>query len=288
MSAERSREIIRGKMAEMKNARASWEQARTHRRIERDIYKANYKLVQAHDRQFNPAPSEEKRPRRTLMRFISDQSSKIVSGGFTAGNVALAAKAGLHPDMDTAAGLIFTAQSMGLYFANKYPTAAFRFAGVTGLLASAFLSAKGIDKTGAITDAWRVVSPLAGFGTTAILLGLQKEIARVAEKAAASRKRLMRAFASTQKYPVVLAAGVDGIGLIGMAISAFHNQDSETLGIVGAWILGEGGLVMSDPRLQALIRKRQERRVNHEPPTEKFRIKRRYNLKLQKNLDEIL
>ena len=45
--------------------------------------------------------------------------------------------------------------------------------------------------TAHVLDAWRVVSPLAGFGVTVTLMGLQKEIAWNAEMAATSKHRLV-------------------------------------------------------------------------------------------------
>src|SRR5436853_322122 len=94
-------------------------------------------------------------------RTLSRHASSFVCVCFTAGNVALAAKAGLHPDLDTAAGLLFIAQSISLGFTKKYPTPSFRCAGALGLLASACMSARGIDfHTGHVLDMWRVAAPM--------------------------------------------------------------------------------------------------------------------------------
>ena len=100
---------------------------------------------------------------RTASLFLVRHAPKIVFGCFTTGNTLLAAKAGLHMDMDTASGALFIVQSICLGFTGRYPTASFRCAGVTGILASACLSAKGIDtNSGHVLDWWRAAATKKG------------------------------------------------------------------------------------------------------------------------------
>lgn len=189
-------------------------------------------------------------------RFITRHAATIASVCFTTGNIALAVKAGLHPDFDTAAGLLFIAHSMSLFFtdekySDKIRNTAYRCAGAMGLLATACLSAKGIDfKEGHVLDTWRVFSPIVGFGVTSTYLLFQKEISQWAKSATASKNALKRALAFTQQYPVACAAIVDSIGIAGLTRSI---ADWPMSGIIVGWGVGEVGFFLSDPRLQERI-----------------------------------
>lgn len=166
----------------------------------------------------------------------------------------LFAKAGIHPDWETATGFLFGTSGLSLWLANKYPTATFRTQGFLGILGSITYSLKGVDfDKWQIMDKTRFYSTLISFVLANGLILFQKEIARFAEKYKDSENRIARILANAARRPVVLGAAVSSGGIIGLAKSAVENGDMQAFIPVCLLSLGAGVLAVSDPRVRERI-----------------------------------
>lgn len=186
-------------------------------------------------------------------RFLFDHSEKISSYLFTGGNITLAAKNGIEPTAEGAAGLLYIASSMALRLSKKNPDLAFRLCGSCVIAGSLMLSASGYDfDKGQIADGWKMAAPLYGYVPTALMLVFQDKIAKFSEKYKESDRSLLRKFANACSFPVAASAAIDSSGSLGLAKSAVNGADPTMLAISVSWILGTLGLAASDPRLQEL------------------------------------
>jgi hypothetical protein len=182
--------------------------------------------------------------------FFMRHSAWLSSWPFALGYAAMISKGGLHPDLDTAAGFLMIGSAACFSLQKKWPNS-FRLSAILGASAALCLSAKGIDfSTMEIVNKWRFVAPLTGPVIANTLIGFQKEIAAFSQNHNDSKNKLVRTFAKAVRYPLLTAACIDLTNGINFVMAAITEKDWMFLGAIGAFALGEFGLIASDPRLQ--------------------------------------
>lgn len=192
------------------------------------------------------------------VRFVFDHCEKIAASSFVAGHLVLIGHSGLHPNTASAAGLFFILADLTLSKAKKHPVAAFRLCGLLGTAGAAFLSAGGINfDTMQIENGWRVLSPLFALPTMTII-GMQHEIAEYAEKLAHAKSSLARKFSAVSRYPLLLSAASGIVCGTGLLVSAVIDQNAALMTTLALWAIGGTAMIMSDPRLQKMLREEKE------------------------------
>jgi len=156
----------------------------------------------------------------------------ITAFGLIAGNVGLMVRRGLHPNLETAVGVLWIASDYALRQKSRYPVAAPRL-NAAGVVAGSLLLALSGVHAGWI-DWARVRTPLEYIPASAVV-GFQREIRLFGSKLGSSRSGLLRLLGRVMQYPYSIAAAINSYGVIELARSAMHLQDSGLLAIAGAY-----------------------------------------------------
>ncbi len=199
-----------------------------------------------------------------LSGFFFRHAGWIGMAGYAGGNATLMLKDGLQLvnanggfNYDGAAGLFSLLGTLALPLTNskKHGDLAFRLNGIAGLIGIGLLAYSGWHNNGAAAhDLWKTFSPMVGWGTTAALTMMQKEINQLADRAKESKYRLLRAFGKVAGYPVAYGAALDGGSVAGLLKSAFNNHDWKMKIACMLWGAGVGGFAATDRHLQKTYR----------------------------------
>jgi len=157
-----------------------------------------------------------------------------------AGNTGLLLKRGLHPNLETAVGVLWIASDYALRQKNRHPVAAPRINAAGVILGSLLLSASGFH-AGNI-DWNRVRTPL-GYIPAAAVVGFQNELRRFGQHLAASRFSFARFLGAVLRHPYALSALLCSYGVTELMKSALHAHDAGLVAISAAY--GVGTLFLS-------------------------------------------
>ena len=160
-----------------------------------------------------------------------------------AGNTGLLLRRGLHPNLETAVGLLWIASDYALRQKSQHPICAPRINAVGILLGSLLLSASGFH-VGHI-DWNRVRTPL-GYIPGAAVVGFQNELRRIGQQLAASRHIPSKFLGAVLRHPYALSALLCSYGVVELIMSALQAHDKGLVTIGAAYGLGTLFLSMLD------------------------------------------
>jgi hypothetical protein len=200
--------------------------------------------------------------------FFIRNSKWLSSWPFALGCAAMVGKAGFHPDLDTAAGLLLIGSGACFSLQKRYPELSFRLSGALGASAALCMSAKGFDfHTGQVLNAWRMCAPLTGPLIANTIIGFQKEAAAFSQNHINSENRLVRTFAKALRYPLLTAPIIDLTNGANLIKAAVKEHDMMFVGALLVFAIGELGVISSDTRLQEKHRKLNEKPTALPPPS---------------------
>lgn len=157
-----------------------------------------------------------------------------------AGNAGLLLRRGLHPNLDTAVGLLWIASDYALRQKSRHPVAAPRINAAGVALGSLLLSASGFHASGlqaGYIDWNRVRTPL-GYIPGAATVGFQNELRRYGQRLAASHFGIAKFLGAVLRHPYALSALLCSYGVVELMKSALHAHDAGLVAISAAYGLG--------------------------------------------------
>jgi hypothetical protein len=179
----------------------------------------------------------------------SNRSSSIapsmVAFSLIAGNAGLLFKRGLHPNLETAVGVLWIASDYALRQKNEHPIAAPRLNAAGVILGSLLLSASGIHAHP--IDWHRVRTPL-GYIPASLTVGFQKELRTAGSRMEGSRRRVVRMCGTVVGRPFTMAALMNAYGVVELARSAIALDDRVLLFISTAYAVATLALPFLDRR----------------------------------------
>ena len=152
----------------------------------------------------------------------------VVAGALIAGNVGLLLRRGIHPNLETAVGLLWIASDYALRQRHRHPVAAPRLNAAGVILGSLLLSLSGVHH--GLIDWHRVRTPL-GYIPAALIVGLQHESRTFAARLQGTWPRL----ASLFRRPFAVAALLNAYGVVELGLSAAHGGDRGLQIIAGCY-----------------------------------------------------
>jgi hypothetical protein len=167
----------------------------------------------------------------------------VTAVSLMAGNAGLLLRRGVHPNLETAVGLLWIASDYALRQKARHPVAAPRMNAAGVILGSLLLSASGFH-VGAI-DWNRVRTPL-GYIPGAAVVGFQHELRRLGERLSASRVGVARACGTVLRHPYALSAVLCAYGVAELMKSALHLHDAGLVAISAAYATGTAFLSLLD------------------------------------------
>lgn len=179
----------------------------------------------------------------SLKRSAITAAPTVVAVSLILGNIGLLSKRGLHPNLETAVGLLWIASDYALRQKPRHPIAAPRLNAAGVILGSLLLSASGIHSH--FIDWDRVRTPL-GYIPASATIGLQKELRIAGAKLTASQNFFRRLLGVITQHPYTLAAVLNAYGVIELGRSALHFGDNRLLAISAAYGLATLALPLLD------------------------------------------
>lgn len=167
----------------------------------------------------------------------------IVSFSLIAGNIGLLCRRGLHPNLETAVGLLWIASDYALRQKARYPVTAPRLNAAGVIIGSLLLSASGIHPQH--IDWHRVRTPL-GYIPAAAVIGFQNEIRHFGRRLASSSLRIASLSGSIASRPYTIAALLNAYGVLELARSALGIGDTGLLAISACYGLATITLPLLD------------------------------------------
>lgn len=156
----------------------------------------------------------------------------VTAFGLIAGNLGLMLRRGLHPNLETAVGMLWIASDYALRQKQRHPVAAPRLNAAGVVLGSLLLALSGIHANW--IDWPRVRAPL-GYIPAVAIIGFQREIRRSGDGLMTSTNPLLRALGRVMQYPYTLAAAMNSYGVVELGRSALHLHDHGLLAISAAY-----------------------------------------------------
>ena len=151
---------------------------------------------------------------------------------FIAGNIGLIVRHGIHPNLETAVGLLWIAGSYALHFRHHHPVLAPRLNSAGIALGSVCLALSGIHPN--FIDWHRVRTPL-GYIPAAALVGFQHELRQAGHRLAASTHLLARVCGAILTRPFALSAAINAYAVVELALSAITTHDPGLLAIAASY-----------------------------------------------------
>src|ERR1700761_2423724 len=130
----------------------------------------------------------------------------VTAFSLIAGNVGLMLRRGLHPNLETAVGVLWIASDYALRQKSRFPVAAPRLNAAGIIAGGLLLSLSGIHANW--IDWPRVRAPL-GYIPAAAVVGFQKEIRTFGHGLAPSANPLVKGFAKITRFPYTVAAAIN-------------------------------------------------------------------------------
>lgn len=178
-----------------------------------------------------------------LRRVAITAAPTVVAFSLIAGNAGLLLRRGLHPNFETAAGLVWIASDYALRQKRRHPVAAPRINAAGVVLGSLLIAASGVHAHW--VDWHRVRTPL-GYVPAACIIGFQKELRTVAIKMSNSANTLIPIVARVLRRPFAMAALVNAYGVCELARSAWNANDRGLLAISACYALATVALPFLD------------------------------------------
>lgn len=181
---------------------------------------------------------------RSLSRQAVAAAPSVVALSLIAGNVGLLVRRGIHPNLETAVGLLWIASDYALRQKHRHPVAAPRLNAAGVILGSLLLSASGIH-AGAM-DWHRIRTPL-GYIPASLVVGFQHELRHAGHRLlAATPPRAGWALGQILQRPYTVAACLNAYGVLELFTSALTVHDHGLLLISAAYGLATLALPLLD------------------------------------------
>jgi hypothetical protein len=171
----------------------------------------------------------------------------FVAFSFIAGNIGLLLRHGIHPNLETAVGLLWIAGSYALHFKHRHPVLAPRLNAAGIALGSLCLALSGIHAN--FIDWHRLRTPL-GYIPAASVVGFQHELRLLGHRLAASEFFPARFCGAILSRPFTLGAAINAYAILELTLSAVALRDHGLIAIDAAYFIACFAMPLLDvPRL---------------------------------------
>ena len=166
---------------------------------------------------------------------------------FIVGNIGLIVRHGIHPNLETAVGLLWIAGSYALHFRHQHPVLAPRLNAAGIALGSVCLALSGIHPN--FIDWHRVRTPL-GYIPAATLVGFQHELRLTGQRLAASALLPAKLLGVVLLRPFALSAAINAYAVVELSLSAIAIRDHGLLAIAAAYGIASLAMPLLDETRQ--------------------------------------